>query len=153
VRNLFEHGQHLLRAAALLVGGALVFVALRGFLIPDGFGDLGHYRAGALEDNASRQVHFAGRQACAECHTDIVEARVGSKHERVGCEACHGALAAHAADPGSVTPELPDAHTLCLVCHRSKVTMPASFPQIDPAEHGEGSVCTECHSPHHPEIE
>lgn len=150
---MFEHGQHLLRAAALLVGGTLVFVALRGFLIPDGFGDLGHFRPGALEDNARHELHFAGRQACAECHTDIVEARAGSKHERVGCEACHGALAAHAADPGSLTPELPDAHTLCLVCHRSKVTMPASFPQIDPDEHAEGTVCTECHSPHHPEIE
>ena len=153
MRNLFEHGQHLLRAAALLVGGVLVFVVVRALLVPDGFGTYGHYRAGALEDNRNRELRFAGRQACFECHTDIVEARAGSHHERVGCESCHGALAARAADPGSVTPQLPDPKQVCLVCHRHKVSMPVTFPQIDPAEHGDGAACTECHRPHHPEVD
>jgi len=153
VRNLFEHGRHLLRVAGLLIGGLLVFLAVRGLLVPDGFGEQGHFRPGALEDNQNRELRFAGRQACFECHGGIAEARHGSRHERVGCESFHGALAAHAADPGSTTPQRPDPKQVCLVCHQHKVSMPASFPQIDPAEHGDGAVCTECHRPHHPEVD
>lgn len=151
MKNFFVDGQHLIRAGALLLGLVVVFVVVRSLLVPAGFGELGHYRRGALDDVAALPVRFAGRAACAECHTDVVEMRHGSKHERIGCESCHGALAAHAADPGSLTPELPDAGTVCLRCHRAEMARPVKFPQIDPKEHGDGTKCTECHKPHHPE--
>jgi len=65
-------------------------------MMPKDFGQYGHYRPGALADNAAMPISFAGRAACEECHADVVEGRAGHKHEHVGCEACHGALAAHA---------------------------------------------------------
>jgi hypothetical protein len=151
--RIFEHGSHLIRAAALLLGGVVVFVVLRGLLVPAGFGELGHYRFGALAANQDRPLHFAGRTACEECHTDVAAVRKGSKHERIGCEACHGPLAAHAADPGAVKPELPDGKSICLVCHRVDASAPAGFPKIDPKDHGDGAACNTCHKPHHPEIE
>lgn len=151
MKKFLSDGQHLVRAGAILGGGVVVFVVVRSLLVPPDFGALGHYRPGALADAAALPVHFAGRAACEECHADVAEARHGSHHERIGCESCHGALAAHAADPGSMTPKLPDAATVCLRCHSAQVARPVKFPQINPKDHGDGTRCNECHKPHHPE--
>lgn len=150
--HLFKDKEHLIRMAALFVVGIGVFVVARAVMVPDGFGDYGHFRAGALGDNRARPLGFAGRAACADCHDDVVEARKGSKHAGVGCEACHGALADHAADPEQVKPQRPDAKTICLVCHLTNVAKPDAFPQVDPKEHGDGEPCGSCHQPHHPEV-
>jgi hypothetical protein len=153
VKSVFANGQHLVRAAVLLLAGVGVFLVARAAFVPKGFGTYGHYRAGALLDNQNRPLHFAGRAACEECHTDVVAVRHGSKHERIGCEACHGPQAAHAADPGAETPKRPDAKTICLRCHMQKVTAPASFPQVNPKDHGDNQACNTCHPPHHPEVQ
>ncbi len=153
MRERFRDSEHLVRLAGLFAAGTVAFLVLRAVMVPHDFGTYGHYRAGALSDNQARSPVFAGRAACAECHDDIVAQRVGSHHARIGCESCHGALAAHAADPDSLKPELPEATPLCVGCHQMNVARPHAFPQVDPAEHAEGSPCTECHSPHHPEIE
>jgi hypothetical protein len=151
VTGLFKDREHYLRVAILLVAGLAAFLVFRAVMVPKGFGMYGHYREGALEDNRARPIAFAGRAACEECHADVAELRVGSRHERVNCEACHGALAAHAADPGAVVPKLPDAGTLCLTCHAQNVARPQSFPQVDPKDHAGDDPCTSCHRPHHPE--
>jgi hypothetical protein len=145
--------EHFLRAALLFGIGLVLFLVVRGFLVPKDFGAMGHFRPGALDDNRARPVAFAGRAACEECHGEVAELRKGSKHERINCEACHGALAAHAQDPGAVTPALPDAGKLCLTCHLQNVARPAAFPQISPEDHAGTQACTECHRPHHPETE
>ena len=150
---MFKDASHLIRAATLLLAGVALFVVLRGLMVPKGFGERGHYRVGALADVAGRPLHYAGRRACEECHTDVAALRHGSKHERIGCEACHGPLAEHAADPGSVKPERPDGKHICLVCHLANASAPAGFPKIDPQDHGDGAACNSCHKPHHPEIE
>ncbi len=98
-------------------------------------------------------MSFAGRAACEECHEEVVEARKGSKHAQVNCEACHGALAAHAEDPASVKPQLPDVKTLCRTCHEKLVGRPAAFPQVDVKDHAGDEPCSSCHRPHHPEQE
>jgi hypothetical protein len=143
--------QHLFRLVALVAVAVAGFLAFRHFMVPEGFGALGgHYRAGALEDNRNRPRAYAGRAACIECHSDIDAQRVGSKHAAIGCEACHGPLAAHAANPDPPPPR-PDVNTVCLVCHLAGSAKPAAFPQINPAEHMDGGRCGECHLPHHPE--
>jgi hypothetical protein len=152
MRGLFKDKEHLLRMAALFAAGVLLFVVARGLLVPASFGVYGHFRADALLDNRARPLAFAGRAACSDCHGDVVELRVGSKHAKVGCEACHGALGRHAGDPEAMTPEKPDGARVCLVCHLANVAKPRSFPQVDPAEHGDGQGCGGCHKPHHPEI-
>ncbi len=149
----FKDVEHFVRAAILFGVGIVLFLILRAAMIPKDFGQYGHYRPGALADNAAMPISFAGRAACEECHADVVEGRAGHRHEHVGCEACHGALAAHAADPSGSQPELPDAKTLCRSCHERNVARPAAFPQVDGDEHSGGEVCTSCHQPHHPEVE
>jgi hypothetical protein len=153
VRARIRDIEHFIRAAILFGIGLTVFLVARELLIPKDFGALGHYRPGALADNAARPVGYAGRAVCEECHQEIVDLRKGSKHEKVACEACHGALAAHAEDPASVKPALPDARTLCLVCHDRLIGRPASFPQVDAQEHAGDEACNSCHRPHHPEVE
>ncbi len=149
----FKDVEHYVRAAVLFGVGITLFLILRSIMVPKGFGEYGHFRPGALADNAAKPLVFAGRAACAECHADVVESRLGHKHEHVGCEACHWALEKHAEDPTSVKPELPDVKTLCRTCHERNVGRPVSFPQVDVEEHSEGEACTSCHQPHHPEIE
>jgi len=151
VRETLRESRHLVRAALLLAAGVLLFLVVRAILVPKGFGELGHFRTGALADNSQRPLAFAGSAACAECHADVVETRKGGKHENVGCEACHGALAGHAADP-STAPPRPDPDSVCLVCHLGNVAKPSWFPQVDPKEHGGGGACGDCHKPHNPGI-
>lgn len=151
--DLFRDKEHLVRAAGLFAGGLLLFLVLRGIFIPAGFGEYGHFRAGALEDNQSTPQNYAGRLACEECHDDVAAERTGSGHEAVACESCHGPLAAHANDPSSLVPEAPEATPLCLNCHRVNVARPSWFPQVEPVDHAEGESCNTCHLPHHPEVE
>ena len=92
----------------------------------------------------------AGADLCADCHDDVATAKRDGGHSGSGCEACHGPLADHADDPGSVVPELPRPDDVCLTCHLQNVAKPPEFPQIDPQQHGEGEPCSMCHDPHVP---
>lgn len=148
------HALHLFRMAGLFVVGIAVFLVVRWMLVPDGFGALGHFRAGALEDNRAHAAVHAGRVACADCHADEPERLKTGPHARIGCEACHGALGAHAAAETDAKPVKPDSGKLCLVCHAQSVGKPAGFKQVDPKEHGDGSgSCGGCHDPHAPDKE
>jgi hypothetical protein len=148
--GLLEHKGHLVRVGALFLAGVLAFAVLRALLVPAGFGRYGHYRAGALEDNANHPQAHAGRAACLDCHADAADAARGGPHERVRCEACHGALARHAADPTEVAALRPDPRVLCARCHQANVARPAKFPQIEVADHSGGESCTSCHKAHDP---
>jgi hypothetical protein len=151
MKGPFADKEHLVRMAGLFAAGVAVFLLLEVLLVPKGFGELGHYRAGALGDVAGLPVVHAGRAACAECHTDEAERQKKGKHAGVGCEACHGALAKHAlVDPAENKAVKPDGAKVCVVCHLPNVAKPAKFPTVDPATHGEGARCVECHSPHLP---
>lgn len=152
MKGLFKDYEHLARVAALAGAGVVVFLLLQQLLVPEGFGVYGHYRAGALDDARAQEVAHAGRDACLACHEDAAEAAKGGGHARVRCEACHGALAAHAEDPTERKAVKPDAARLCVRCHQASVARPASFPQKDRAEHAGDEACTTCHVAHHPAI-
>lgn len=152
MHELIRDREHLFRLALLFLLGIALFLVVRGLFVPEGFGELGHYRTGALADDRDRPLVFAGRAACADCHGDVVEAKTGGAHAGVGCEACHGPQAAHAAadDPSAVLAGKPDPETLCLICHRDNAAKPEGFPRIDPKEHNAGASCHDCHAPHRP---
>ena len=150
--NRFKNAEHLIRVALVFVAGFILFLLVRGMIVPKSFGQLGHYRADALKDIAARTPSFAGREACANCHQEIVDLKATGKHAGVGCEACHGPLAKHVDDPGSVVPVLPDTKVLCVKCHEANSAKPRNFPQVISKEHAGDTACGTCHQPHKPKI-
>ena len=149
MRDLFGDAEHLFRLAGVFVALFVAFLVVRAALIPKSFGEYGHYRAAALGEARERGVVFAGRAACLECHEDVGTTKAGGKHAGVGCEACHGPLTAHVADPATVVPQKPDPAAVCLVCHLQNLAKPKGFPQIEPKDHY-GDACGACHKPHSP---
>lgn len=148
--GLFAHKGHLVRVGILFLAGVLAFLLLRALLVPEGFGRYGHYRAGALDDNRRQALAHAGRAACLDCHADAANAARGGPHAHVRCEACHGALARHAAEPLEQKAAKPDSRVLCVRCHEANVARPAPFPQVEAAEHSGGEACASCHRAHDP---
>ncbi|MBI2212532.1 MAG: hypothetical protein HYU52_02710 [Acidobacteria bacterium] len=151
-KGLFQNTRHLVRMAGIFAAGIVAFVGMRMLLVPEGFGRYGHYRAPAIGDNMKKPISYAGRDACAECHADVVEARKASKHVGIGCEACHGALALHTSDPAKSKAVKPKAAQLCPACHEQNVARPKWFKQVNGAEHSGGEACDSCHAPHAPEL-
>jgi len=150
--STFKDASHLFRLAAVFVAGFLVFLIVRGFLVPKSFGQYGHYRGNAMAEIAAQPINFAGHQTCESCHTDVLEKKKVGRHARVNCEACHGPLAKHADDPTSVSPEKLDTAVLCVHCHEANPAKPRGFPQVVSADHSTGLPCDTCHQPHSPAI-
>jgi hypothetical protein len=142
--------RHLIPLGLVFLGGTAGFLVLRGAMVPDGFGALGHFRAGAIGEVRMQPVAFAGQAACAECHPSEAETRNSGKHKTLACEGCHGPLARHAADPAAVQPPKPDTASLCVRCHERDGARPPSFPQVIAAEHSGGEACATCHKAHNP---
>jgi Cytochrome c554 and c-prime len=148
--NRFKDTGHLWRVALVFLAGIIAFVVVRALLVPKSFGEYGHYRGNAIAEIAAKPVVFAGHQACESCHSDVLALKKDGKHVGVNCEACHGALAAHAGDPGTVQPPKLDTAVLCVRCHQTNVAKPKEFPQIAAQEHSSGLPCETCHQPHSP---
>jgi hypothetical protein len=130
---------------------AVVFVVVRQRLVPDTFGDAGHYRAAAVDSIAAFPLKYAGHEACTMCHRPIAVKRSASNHSGVSCEVCHGPAADHVAAPGSVKPPAPRERGFCPLCHGYNSSRPSGFPQIDPVAHNPTIPCMTCHDPHAPE--
>lgn len=105
----------------------------------------------------------AGDATCRECHEDLFDRYERNVHagpaatrrlpDRPGCESCHGAGAAHAADPSVKTGLVTfgkgteaASNRACLTCH----TEDAAVTGFERSLHGRNRVgCFECHvSPH-----
>ena len=149
----FDDFGHLFRLASVFLAGILLFVIVRGFMVPRTFGQYGHFRGAAILEIAAKPAVYAGHQACEGCHRDVLELKSKGKHARVACESCHSALAAHADDPGSVQPEKLDTAVLCVRCHEANSAKPKWFPQVVSVEHASGLPCDTCHQPHSPALE
>jgi len=150
--SVFKDAGHLFRFAGLFVVAFLLFLVIRGFVVPASFGQYGHYRGKAITDIAARPVNFAGHDTCETCHSDVLDMKKTGKHAHVNCEACHGALAKHADDP-TIKPVLPDTAVLCIRCHAASAAKPKGFPQVVADEHSGGVPCETCHKPHSPAID
>lgn len=136
----------------------VVFFALAGglavgrhLLLPKTFGERGHYRAAAVDVNRQQPIRYAGREACAACHTDMVDAHRNARHQTVACEVCHGPAAAHTEAPTENRLPAPRERGYCPLCHGYNPSRPTGFPQIDPVAHNPLKPCISCHNPHRPE--
>jgi len=147
-----RHYDHIVRVLGLYAAGFTVFLIVRYFMIPADFGLYGFYRAGALDDVRKQVPLYAGETACLDCHEDVSQVRLESRHKTVRCEACHGPLAKHIADPTVVKPPTIDSKVLCVRCHTTQGGLPVGFPNVVPASHAGDLACTDCHQPHSPKI-
>jgi hypothetical protein len=147
----WKDAAHLIRLILLLGVGVAAFLVIRGAVVPAGFGQYGHFRAGALDDVREKAIVFAGRNACESCHAEQVAAKQKGKHAMMSCEACHGPQAKHADDP-SEKPKRPEVSALCVRCHEASSARPKSFPQVIAKEHAGGEACNSCHKPHTPKF-
>ena len=148
----FKDIEHLVRLAVLFLGGVLVFSIARAQFVPESFGELGHYRANAVDEARVKPLVHAGQAACAECHVDVVDLRAKARHKSIACESCHGPLASHADGTDTVKPKLPVATPLCTHCHAANTGKPKRYPTVDIKEHAGGESCVTCHKPHDPRI-
>ncbi|HIF30929.1 MAG: hypothetical protein ABGX22_19935 [Pirellulaceae bacterium] len=163
--RFFSDTRHLWILLVLIaaVGGG--FLAVRGRMVPESFGQHGPYRAEALTEIASQPSVFQADSVCHECHQDVQEERAESLHKAVRCTHCHGLGREHvvrarkaaespgfAIDPaaewdGSFLTDI-DLFTThdrktCLVCHEAVVGMPEDFRKINVAEHLEEMEASE----------
>jgi DmsE family decaheme c-type cytochrome len=115
---------------------------------------------------APGEAAYAGPAACETCHEDVYQGWEKSAHwktmldsktgpSRHGCEACHGAGAAHVADPSDTSKlflfekaSTKEINARCLSCHASGT----QHMNAVNSEHSKNGVsCVSCHSPHHAE--
>lgn len=140
-----------------IIGLAFIFVIVIALLIiarilfiPASFGKYGHYRAKAVDEIASKQVKYAGYEACVECHEEIYEPKQKSHHKNLSCESCHGPAAKHVESPDEFIPNAPRERGYCPLCHDYNPSRPTGFPQIITELHNPGKACMACHNPHIP---
>lgn len=127
----------------------LFFVA-RFLLIPEDFGEYGHYRTSAVNNIISQEIQYAGHQICYDCHDDIVTEKQSSYHKKVNCEVCHGPAALHVKEEGDIELRAPRERDYCPICHEYLPSRPTGFPQIISASHNPMKACITCHNPHDP---
>jgi hypothetical protein len=128
-----------------------LFLLLRKILIPDSFGQYGHYRGASLEENASKEIHFSGQKACFECHQEIEDQKQTDVHKGIHCETCHGPGQKHAESADAADILKPGSREFCGNCHGKNAAKRAdAIVQIDLNEHNTSKNCIECHNPHQP---
>ena len=143
--------QQIKRLALLFSFLIITFLVARHFLIPESFGDLGHYRALALDENKAHIAKYMGEAVCVDCHEDIMELKQSDVHADISCENCHGPGWKHIEDPNPDQMTLPQGREFCGRCHEANPARPSDIiVQINLNEHNPDDNCTECHNPHAP---
>lgn len=138
-----------LRLCLLVIGIVTLYSTARYLMTPSSFGQYAWYRGDALVELQARDVSFAGKKACDECHSDEYQKLSKHEHKTLSCEGCHGPGQAHSNDPRKDNIEK-SGYATCLRCHEASVSRPKWHKQIVSRQHYTGSKCTECHVPHAP---
>lgn len=145
--KLFKMPPQIFRLVLLTIGIIVSYLIARAVLTPKSFGEYGWYRGDALDEAASHLPVFAGKLACAECHSYQFDTLSEGQHKTLSCESCHGVGQKHAGNPDILPEKLTGSH--CIRCHGENISRPEWFKQIVVGDHYEGK-CTECHIPHNP---
>jgi hypothetical protein len=145
----FRMPPQVVRLVLLTIGIVGSYLIARFFLTPASFGELGWYRADALQLLRDRNPVYAGKPACEECHPDEYQKLAKAEHKSLSCEGCHGPGYDHAANPDLTKMEI-ITFSHCVRCHGADPSRPKWHKQIDLKAHYAGQVCTECHVPHQP---
>jgi len=127
-----------------------LFLVIRHFLIPDTFGQFGHYRGDTLSEIASIEQIHASKEDCWECHSDIKEKIENDVHAELSCLICHGTGLEHVNNPEAENIRIEGGREFCGRCHQLNAARPDNIiTQIDIKTHNaEADNCTDCHNPH-----
>ena len=127
-----------------------LFLLLRHFLVPDSFGQYGHYRGDALIDNESKELVHASKEDCYDCHDDIFKKVKNDVHAELSCLICHGPGLAHLENPEPGNIQKNSGREFCGICHQINAARSTGVViQIDiKTHHTEKENCIECHNPH-----
>lgn len=127
-----------------------LFLTVRHLLIPDSFGQYGHYRGDALIDNASKAMIYSTKEACFECHDDIQEILENDVHAGLSCLTCHGPGLQHVENPAADNIGKESGREFCGRCHHLNAARPIDVVfQVDiKTHHTEEADCIDCHNPH-----
>lgn len=149
--RIWKFPDQVVRLAVLFLVAAVALILVRNRLVPESFGEVGHYRADAVDAIVEREIKYAGWQLCVECHDAEGELKYGSYHRSLSCEVCHGPGYQHANDPDTHRPIVPKKRGEgCLYCHDYLAPRPTGFPQIIERLHNPLRPCIGCHDPHDP---
>ena len=119
----------LLGIAAASAGGML----FKQLLVPSSFGEYGHYRAAAIDEEAAVPVRHGTNESCYSCHAWEAGIHKKGKHSTISCEFRHGPYADHVGQreteyglKDEKTGTLPvktgkEITTLCLRCHNTEI--------------------------------
>jgi hypothetical protein len=166
---------HIRRLIIVFAVFILLFLIVQQFLKPASFGELGHYRADAIDENSAKELHYAGRLSCSSCHDSLRVLKAEGLHAMLNCEVCHGPGLKHAlyADrfvgstlPDSLLLHKPTERKDCAICHqvnaaRKKILFDtidnSLIRQVNVLEHNliskktqKERKCVQCHNPHQP---
>ncbi len=129
----------------------VAFLILRHFLIPESFGEHGHYLFNAVYDNQDKELHYAGGDVCADCHEDQAQSLASDMHKMISCETCHGPGLEHIETESSEFIEKNSGREFCGLCHSINYARKTNVVvQINTDEHNPEKNCIECHNPHMP---
>lgn len=136
----------------------LVF-AVRPMIVPSDFGVgergfmYSYYRKSNEDEWKAYKVKYQTKEYCGECHVDMYESNMASKHKIIECENCHGPALDHPEEPEKLV--IDRRRELCLRCHAYlpyPTSNRANIKGIMPSEHNEGMLCADCHDPHEPDL-
>lgn len=139
----------LLIAFALFIG---IFLVTRKIIMPDSFGDIGHYRADALTEIASFTPKYTDSLSCVTCHQEIDSLKFVGDHSGLDCQTCHGPGHLHVKNPVVDTLIKPASREFCAKCHNKNSARPKFIKQVDVTKHNVNSLCVACHNPHKPSM-
>lgn len=153
---------HVIKIILVLIVVGIVGVAVRAMVLPKSFGEFGHYRGDAIQDEINRPIRNGTNASCLACHPYIRQMHLAGVHHTVSCEFCHGPVADHVKD-GKVTKKLPkkqgkEIKRLCLRCHNQiiRARPKESIKMISMPRHLEEKHvridhnCNQCHNVHAP---
>ena len=146
--NIPLHIKRLILVFAIFI---TLFLVARHFLVPESFGKYGPYRAAAMDDYAEIEIHYAGQQACFDCHQDIQDLKTQDVHSGIHCETCHGPGQKHVISGEPADIFIPEGRDFCANCHsKNAAKSKDAIFQVDPSKHNIEKNCVECHNPHQP---
>jgi len=152
--------RHVWRPLGIALALALLIVLGGRIYVPADFGSqergymYGFHRQGNEAEWRDLPLRYRGSDLCRDCHGEKLQALLASPHRSLPCENCHGPAQEHPETPEKLV--IDRSRDLCLRCH-ARLSLPGSgrapLPGIDSGQHNPDLPCSDCHNPHHPNLE